>query len=122
MALASAGARADGSTSGFLVAYGTLASFCCGDDVKRGSAATLDHQRSRVDRLVAANVAGLHLEAKLLHSGSVNFAALLASNAQHGSDGGACGSSNGVGSVVLAGAAGRARPDRRRAAAITDCG
>ena len=73
MALASAGARADGSTSGFLVAYGTLASFCCGDDVKRGSAATLDHQRSRVDRLVAANVAGLHLEAKLLHSGSVNL-------------------------------------------------
>ena len=62
MALASAGARADGSTSGFLVSYRPLAN-SASDDVKRGYSATLEHHRSRVHRLVAANVAGLHLKA-----------------------------------------------------------
>ena len=108
-------------------ASGLQAASCATDDVKRGYSAALDHQRSRGDRLVAAEAAGLHLEAKLLHSGSVNLhsVALFASNprtSSYGSVSVACGSSDGVGSVVLAGAAARARPDCRSEAAVTDCG
>ncbi len=110
-----------------LVAYRTLANRFAGCMTSNAAIGYDRLPEVAWHRIVAATVAGLHLEAKLLHSGSVNLhsVALFASNprtSSYGSVSVACGSSNVVGSVVLAGAAARARPNCRRAAAVTDCG